>query len=263
MPSLGEIQLRVRNAVVTGQSAGIAPMLVGGWNPEKRLEVHRRHYETSLVTALLVKFPATAWLAGTRFLTEAATRFVRDCPPQSPCIAEYGEEFPEFLSTCPAAERRPYLREFAELEWHVGHVAVAVDGAALSAKDFSPIDTDALLETLLVLQPGIRYVRAAWPIDELLKLYLTDTAPDRYEFKPGEVCIEVRGARGEFHVERLDAGDYMFRKSISQGLPLGDAAERALEASPAFNPGRGLAALIGAGLVMTIERDNRENIHEH
>jgi hypothetical protein len=259
--SLAEIQLRMRNAVVTGDSEDIVPMLVGGQEVEKRLAVHGRHYQTSLVTALLGKFPATAWLAGTAFVAQAARRFVGNHPPHAPCIAEYGKEFPSFLSTCAAAERRPYLSEFAELEWHVGHVAVAVDGPALSPEDFSSIEVGALPAALLVLRPGMRYVRSSWPIDELLKLYLTENAPDRYEFEPAEVWIEVRGARGEFHLDRLDAGTYMFRKSISEGQPLGDAAERALDASPAFDPGQALAALIGAGLVTRIKQ--KENIHEH
>jgi hypothetical protein len=177
VPSLAEIQLRMRHAVVNGHSEGIVPMLVGGQDAEKRLAVHRRQYETSLVTALLGKFPATAWLAGTRFVTEAARRFVRDHPPHAPCIAEYGEEFPRFLSMWAAAERRPYLSEFAELEWHLGHVAVAVDGPALSPEDFSALEAAALPETLLVLQPAVRYVRSSWPIDELLKFYLSEAAP--------------------------------------------------------------------------------------
>lgn len=253
MSSLAEIQLRIRNAIVTGDSAGIAPMLVGGRHPEKRLAIHRRHYETSLVTALLEKFQATAWLAGISAVTEAARRFVRDHPPHAPCIAEYGEEFPEFLSVQTWTARMPYLSEFATLEWHVGHVAVAIDRRALSLEDFSSVHADALPETRLALQPGLRYVQASWPVDELLKLYVSDAAPDSYTFEPAEVRIEVRGARGEFRLDRLDTGAWVFRKSISEGLPLGDSAGRALDADPAFDARHALAALVTGGRVARIQ----------
>src|SRR5438093_1939885 len=127
---LAEVQALFRQAVVTGEKSRLVPLLSGGRYPAKRLAIHQRHYETSLVTALLGKFPATTWLTGTRFVTEAATRFVHDRVPQAPCIAEYGREFPMFLSSCRGAVRVPYLNDFAELEWQVGQLAIAVEEPA-------------------------------------------------------------------------------------------------------------------------------------
>ncbi|MBI2150031.1 MAG: putative DNA-binding domain-containing protein [Acidobacteria bacterium] len=254
MPPLAETQSRFRDALVTGDAAGITPLLTGGRYAEKRLAIHQRHYETSLVKALLGKFPATAWLAGTPFVSEAAKRFVHEHPPQAPCIAEYGENFPRFVSECPGAGRVPYLSEFATLEWHIGHVAIAVDRPAVAIEEFSTIDGGALPDTRLSLQTGLRYLHASWPIDELMKLYLTETAPERFELSPGDVWIEVRGARGEFHFSRLDAAEFVFRKSILERRSIGDAAERALDVNAAFDPGQALGALIAAGLVHAISR---------
>ena len=87
MPPLAEIQSRLRESVVAGDDAVVLPLLVGGQEPEKRLRIHRRHYEASLVTALLGKFPGTVWLVGSPFTIEAAREFVRRYPPRTPCIA--------------------------------------------------------------------------------------------------------------------------------------------------------------------------------
>src|SRR6266567_5572931 len=92
---LADIQRDVRQAVVAGEDSAIAPLLSGGTNPRKRLQIHRRHYETSLVTALLGKFPATVWLVGSQFVNEAAQHYIREHLPRKPCIAEYGEVFPQ------------------------------------------------------------------------------------------------------------------------------------------------------------------------
>jgi len=99
--ALADIQLFFRNAVVTGDVAHIRALLSDATDPENGLGIHRRNYEVSLVTALLTKFPATVWLAGTSFVTEAARDFIRHHPPQAPCIAEYGDEFPRFLAGFP------------------------------------------------------------------------------------------------------------------------------------------------------------------
>ena len=181
MPSLAETQAAMRLAVVDGDFAAAAPFVAGGRNAEGRLEIHRRHHEASLVTSLVTRFPATAWLTGDTFITQAARRFVREHPPASPCLAEYGDAFPEFLSTCPGAERMPYLRSFAELDSALGYVSLAVDPSA-----------------------GVRYVESGWPIDDLIKLYLTDSAPERFLFEPEAVHLEIRGTRGEFQINRLE-----------------------------------------------------------
>ena len=194
MPSLPELQCQIRSAVVDGEMDAVAPSLSGGGDPRKRLEIHRRHYEASLTAGLLEKFPATEWLMGTPFLTDAARRFIREHPPQSPCIAEYGERFPQFLAECPGAERVPYLGHFAELEWHVGRASIAADPA------------------------WIGYVEAAWPVDELLKLYLTDRAPERLQFEPEHVWLEVRGARGEFSIQRTELEELRMRSTLWKSL---------------------------------------------
>ena len=253
MPQLADIQLAIRQAVVVGDTVGIVPLLLD----DKRIEIHRRHYETSLITALVGKFPATAWLVGSSFVTEAARHYVREHPPSRPCIAEYGEKFSECLSSRPAADRAPYLREFADFEWCVGQVSIAVDQPAVGAEELSRIPADALPDTVLCLQTGLRYLQASWPIDELLRLYLTETAPDTLEFEPAHVWIEIRGARGEFRMTRLTHGEFMFRKSIFEGRTIldaaGDAAEVALDADAGSNPGVALAALVTEGLVTAIK----------
>jgi hypothetical protein len=252
MPALVEIQSGVRAAVVAGDVAQIESWLVGGGNGRMRFQIHRRHYETSLVDVLIGKFPATGWLTGTAFLTEAARRYVRQHPPDAPCIAEYGEEFPRFLSECPGAERVPYLREFAQLEWHVGRVAIAIDGPNLLFEEIAAIPADSLPDVRFTLQPGLHYLQASWPIDELMKLYLTDTAPDYFEFEPAAVWIEVRGARGEFNMNRLDQVEFVFRECIMKGQSIGAAAECALDVDATFDAGSALTLLIADKLVTAI-----------
>ena len=252
MQKLAELQSHFRNALIDCDVGQIAPILVGGREPQKRLTIHQRNYETSLVDALLMKFPATGWLLGTPFLTEAARRFVHEHPPQAPCIAEYGAAFPDFLSEHPGVEGLQYLRDFVELEWRVGHVAIAVDVLSLSAEAFSNVTSEMLPDMRLTLQPGLHYLKASWPVDELMKLYLTETAPNQLELARVDVRIEVRGACGEFRFNRLDACDFTFRRSVSEGRSIGEAAELALDVDDTFDPGQALAALLAGGFALQI-----------
>ncbi|MBI4459889.1 MAG: putative DNA-binding domain-containing protein [Acidobacteria bacterium] len=258
MPTLADIQHAVRQAILDGLASDVEPFLVGGKEPGKRLEIHRRHYETSLVKALLGKFPATEWLVGSTYLAEAGRRYVRQFPPQDPCIAVYGRTFPRYLSRLPGSARLPYLREFMELEWHVGQVSIALTRPAIPIQEVAGIRTEVLPEAALVLEPGARYLYASWPVDELLRYYLTGTAPDRLVFEPAEVWLEIRGARGDFQINRLEPADFIFRRTLSEGHSIAAATEQALGSIPNFEPSGALARLFAAGLVTEITVPRKE-----
>lgn len=256
MPTLAETQALFRHALVTGDSSGVAGSLDGRF--QKRIAIHRRNYQSSLVDALLGKFPAVAWLVGIGFVREAAETFVEQCPPQKPCIAEYGEKFPEFLSTRPGAELVPYLQEFAELEWHIGHMAIAIPDRHLAITELSSIDSEKIPELRMSLQHGVRYLRSSWPIDELMKLYVTDCVPDQLEFAPCDVFLEVRGARGAFQINRLQQSEYCFRESLGNGLRIGDSAESAMDVDMLFDAGTALVRLMTDELVTSIVKSGEQ-----
>jgi hypothetical protein len=180
MPALADVQAAVRDALVRGDRRAIAPMLSGGAHPEHRLAVHQRHYAASLTRALLDRFPATVWLVGSDLLTQAATSFVREQPPSKPCIAEYGESFPQHLGAHPAAASVPYLSQFAGLEWHLGRLALATEAS-----------------------PNRHYLHLDWSLDELIGVYLADSAPDTFALRQEDVWLELRGLRGTLEMHRL------------------------------------------------------------
>jgi hypothetical protein len=236
---LADLQASLARDIVAGTATG-------------RLRVHARHFAATLVRTLLDRFPATTWLVGTPFLSAAALAFVRAAPPARPCLAEYGEQFPAFLEGRPHASAVPYLRDFAELEWRVGEVAVETARPPVAIDSLASIG-DAAADASLVLQGGLRYVATRWPVADLMTLYLTDTAPDRLALAPQPEWVEVRGARGDVSVTRLSPGSFAFRRALHAGHPLAEALAAGAAREPAFDPGAALAALFAAGLVRSVQ----------
>jgi hypothetical protein len=254
---LAEVQHQIRNAVISGHSAPIAPRLVGGIDPSKRLDIHLRHYEASLTAAVVGRFPATVWLIGARRLEQAARRFVHEHPPTAPCIAEYGAAFPDFLAAWPDTAHLAYVPAFADLDWHLGRIAVSVDVAAVTRAHVGAITPTDLANMAVQLQAGTHYLEASWPIDTLITMCLTDASPEAWMLTDDEVHLEVRGARGSFRFSRLIAADYAFRASLSAGRTLGDAAAHALSLNSDFEPGAALIALLDEQLMTSIGRTHR------
>jgi Putative DNA-binding domain len=216
------------------------------------LAIHQRHYQASLTAAIREKLPATAWLLGQATFDDVARRYVCAHPPQRPCIAEYGEDFPAFLARHVGRSDLPYLESFAELEWHIGQVSIAIDRPPLSWSDIVEVGSDALVDARIALQPGVRLLHASWAIDHLITTYLTDSAPNTFVMATEDAFIEIRGARGAFHLQRLGPAAFGFRAALLTRCTLAQAAEAALERDPDFDAGQALAALVAAELVTDI-----------
>ena len=100
-----------------------------------------------------------------------------------------------------------------------------------------------------MLQDGVHYLHAVWPIDALMALFVGEQAPDHVAIEPAAVYLEIRGSRGAFRLTRLEADDFAFRQGLHAGQTLAEAAERAWAVRETFDPGPALAALWAAGLV--------------
>ncbi len=251
---LADLQQRMRHAVVTGDPASVSPLLVGGRHSAKRLAIHLRHYEASLTAAVVGRFPATGWLMGSRRLEDAARRFVHDHPPTAPCIAEYGRQFPAFLATWPDTAHLTYVPAFAGLDWHLGWLAVSIDVDAVERDRLAAIDPTDLTIMGVRFQAGTHYLRASWPVDTLITMYLSEASPESWTFVDEELRIEARGSRGSFRFSRLKAGEYAFRVSLAEGQTLGDAASLALAIDPGFDSGVALLTLVDEQLITSVGR---------
>jgi hypothetical protein len=252
MPAVAEAQAWITRALIGAEQHGVPPELVGGTNSWARFAIHARNYEASLMAALSAKFPATAWLAGSETFSAAVRAFLHARPPQRPCIAEYGADFPEFLASFDRARALPYLRAFAELEWAVAQVSIAVDRAPLSWSDLVTVGTERLLEAKVALQDGVRYVRAAWRVDELMKTFLQGAEPERFELDVTDSCIEVRGSRGAVAIEGVEPATFAFRACLAAGRTIESAAGQALGVHAGFDVGDALRRLVHARLAVEL-----------
>jgi hypothetical protein len=226
--------------------------LVGGPSPLRRLEIHVRHFETSLAAALATKFQATAWLLGPPLFEAAARAFVHAHPPRRPCIAEYGADFAAFVAAFRQARDLPYLREFAELEWVVGQASIATDAATLEWPAIAALGAERLLDARVALQTGLRFLRTHWSVDELLTTFLRGSEPAVFEIKQSGPCIEIRGSRGAVALGRIARAAFEFRSTLAAGGSIASAAAAALEHDDGFDAGAALRDVVGAGLVVEV-----------
>ena len=262
MSPLAETQAAMAGAIVDKDAAAILPRLTGGGDPTYRLSIHQRHYEASLLRVLRGRFPAIEWLVGGPFTIAAAKEFVRCHPPLKPCLAEYGDRLPRFLAAQPGSRSMPWLGAVGDLEWHIGAVSVAVDEPFIGLDRFAAAGDVPLEALTLRLQPGLAYLDADWPVDELVGLYVGGKAPEQLAFDPANVWLEVGGARGAFTINRLDKATFAFRKALADRQSLAEALAAASATEATFDPGAALARLFADKLVTAITALDQETIDD-
>jgi hypothetical protein len=243
--------------VTTGDYEAVPAALVGGAYPRTRLAIHARHYETSLSNALCQKFPAVGWLLGPGLLTDAARAYVRAHPPRTPCIAEYGNDFPGFIAEYRHAAAYPYLRSFAELERAIANVSIAIALPPLEWAEVARMGADRLLELRLTLQPGLHYLHLPWDVDRLMRSYLENLEPDTFTLTQSEAFVEVRGARGALWITPLERAAFTFRSELESGQSIAIAAEHAIDHDPQFDAGAALMELTQWGLAVSLATKER------
>jgi hypothetical protein len=210
-----------------------------------------------LVAVLRQKLPATTWLVGPDLVAAAARAYVRLHPPQTPCIADFGDAFPAFLADFDHAARIPYLQSFAELELALGRVSISIDSAPLTWADIASVGGEVLLDVRLTMQPGLHYLRSSWAVDSLIKMYLADSESESFILAEEETLIEIRGARGSLWIERLDPAKFCFRSALRHDRTIGDAADEALGCNDAFDAGGALRELVQSGLPVQISTSTK------
>jgi hypothetical protein len=174
---------------------------------------------------------------------------VRACPPAAPCLAEYGAGFPEFVTRILGEPGDSCITPFGVLEWHVGLASIAIDlPVDLGALD--ALAEDEVPNVTATLQPGLFYLRTGWPVHDLFERFITDSAPDSYAMPPAKTWLEVRGARGEFRIQALDAPTWSFRQALQRGLTLKASYLSAVEWDGAFDVAAAFVAASAAGLLV-------------
>ena len=187
---------------------------------DRRVAVYRNNVAASLVGVLRAHFPVIERVVGTEFFEAAAVAFVRDAPPVSPVLAEYGEGFASFLAGFAPAADLPYLPDVARLEWARTVAYNAADGAPVGIERLAA-ESD-LGAVRLRLHPAAQVVASPWPIVSIWQTNAHDAEVRRVR-AGGEIALVTRPAL-DVRIERLPAGGHSFFDAVRRGRPLGEAA---------------------------------------
>jgi len=224
------------------------PALVAGPHGKaarKRFNVYRNNVIVSLVDALSASFPATRRITGEEFFRAMARFHVRETPPTSPLLFEYGGDFPDFIDRYEHARSLPWLADVARIEraWLAAYHAA--DAQPLEPASLASIPAVRLPETVFTPHPATRVVRSRFASVTIFSANRAAGPVGRIEAAEPEDGLLTRPGL-EVSLRRLPPGGGAFLGHLIAGDALGAAAKAALAASPDFDLSANLAGMLEA-----------------
>ena len=247
MLSLGETQDLFREALLGEPAPKLVDLVESdGLDPGARLAVYRHHVFITLTATLEAAFPVVCQLVDRRFFAYVADAFIRQHPPATPCLDEYGSVFPKFLGAFEACERLPYLPDVARLEWAIHVAAQAPDVAPLDPALLGSVPPAEMARLRFIPRAGLAYLVSAWPVDSIWRAHQDESEP-MPDLGAGSAYLEI-GPSGEGVLLRpLEPAVLTFRSALFSGMTLGEAIEEATRRDPDLD---------FAGLIRSLLDDN-------
>lgn len=229
------------------------PAGLTSWNdaaPARRFAVYRNNVIASLVDALADGFPVVQQLVGEAFFRAMAQVFVRQSPPRSAVLLDYGDDFPAFIEGFGPAGNLPYLADVARLERLRSRAYHAADSPALDADALAGAlaEPDQLASLVFQLHASVAVLASRFAIVSLWAAHQGLLEIARVDPYGAESALVLRHGL-EVEVIGLQAGDATFIQGLQAGMPLGRAAEQGLARDPAFDLSVPLAQLIRTGAI--------------
>jgi hypothetical protein len=250
MPNLLELQLQLRRAVLGGGSAALVGAISGdGLDPAARLRIYRNHAFATLGAVLEGTFPVVCRLVDKRFFAYAAHEYLRDHPPHSRCLVEYGADFANFLAGFEPCMNLPYLADIARFEWALKLAATVREAPPLPIEALAAVPPEKVASATLCLQPSVSYFSSGWPIDTIWQANQENNVPT-VDLARGGTRMEIRRAGDAAAWRCLDPGTFTFRTAFADGLVLAGAAAKAIAEDPDFDLAAALDRVFAEGLVV-------------
>jgi hypothetical protein len=219
----------------------------------ERFAVYRNNVFAGLIEALSGRFAITNMVVGDEFFRAMARTYVQHSRPGSAVLHEYGDDFPDCITTFPPAASLPWLADLARLEVLWSQSWGAADAPALTIDAFIGLTPEEVLSARIVPHPSVRMLRSSAPVADLWEAHqVSDPNLSAITWRAQDVLV----SRPQVNVQltRLSPGVAIFVQGLAAGETVELAAEAAVIEATGFEIGSALAGLINNGFAMELKR---------
>jgi hypothetical protein len=213
----------------------------------ERLEIYNRQYWFRLFSALADDFPGLRSVLGEKQFDAMCKAYIVDCPSTSFTLRNLGSKMESWLRSHPkwAGKKQALALDIARLEWADIEAFDNESKPALRTEDLASADA---AELTLELQPYVRLLDLAYPVDDLLlavrKEDDTDFASNAFsekrkkkhvravaKLKPEAIYLVVHRIDNSVYYRSIEPEEFAVLKALSKGKKLGQVLDAAFRKS--------------------------------
>lgn len=197
---------------------------------KERFGIYRGSVHGILSQTLELTYPVCKSLVGDKFFDNMISIFIDKHPPNTSFFAEYGNKFPEFLSTFEHVKDIPYIVDVANLEWARHKIWHKKDKQATDFSKLSEITEEQ--QVTFTLSETVHLLQSKYRIDDIWFAHQDDSELKFDEINLNEaVKLIIWKEEGIIKISLMNqsADDSMFwgfLDSISKGSTLEELAEQ-------------------------------------
>jgi hypothetical protein len=256
VPSLHDLQTAFAQGLLRPEDSEkvLAEILADHFQPDERLQIYRNNLFISLREALAAVFPAILNLVGEDFFAATARAFVREKPPRSGNLHDFGSDYADFLAHLPQASALRYLPDVARLEWAWHECYHATQASPFDFAALARVAPQDYARLRFRLQAGARLLESDFPVVRIWEVNQPDYAGDRQVIlgQGGQQALVAR-IGGNVVVQAVNRGRFECLLALSRGDTLADASIAAANIEPDFDLDGALRDFVSQDIIVEFE----------
>jgi hypothetical protein len=237
MLPLRDLQGAMAASVLQSADAPLAPFVrADGIAFDGRLQVYRNNTFSSLTAALKDSFPVVCQLVDDRFFGYAAQEYIRAHPPHAPRLAEYGDDFAEFVAGFEPVRHLAYLPDVARLEWAVNAAYHAADAPKLDPERIAAVPQDRYPLLTFAAHPSVQFFASELPVDRIWQAHQPGgDLENKIDLSSGGCRLLIDRHDQDIRFLTLDGAGFALVEGLCAGNALQEAYEKAAAIDDAFD----------------------------
>jgi hypothetical protein len=252
MPSLGELQAHVMDAVLGAGLPSVVALIAGPRaRAERQFGVYADTVQGNFRDALQSTYPAVRRLVGEDYFHQTAREFQRHHPSRSGDLLHCGQRFPNFLAQLHPDDGFTYLADVARLEWLIQESLLAAEHAPLNLASLARVPPAAYDGLRFELHPTLRLFESRYPALAIWEVNVgSDAEPPTIDLRSGADLIAIVRHRLQLQFHRLSAGEHCFLHAFARGECFRAAVDCGGDADAAFDATAALQRFVAAEAVV-------------
>lgn len=252
MPRLPELQAAFADGIFGENPDVIATIAPGRFAPDQHLQIYQNNVFESLTSALKAIYPVIERLVGEGFFRFAADHYIRQHPPRSGNLHDFGMHYAAFLAGFAPAAGLPYLPDVARLEWAWHEAFHAEDATPFDARRLAEVPVELQGNLRFVLNPSARFIDSVYPILSIWKANQDQAPEEIIDLTQGGAPLMVIRRSLRVEIETLTPGCHALLRALEQDAYLEVACDAALAVESNFDLAAALQHGIQGGVLVAL-----------